>query len=132
MLDSINVRTGMADSVLSEVAQHLKAFADEGTHYQIDVRSLPLSEGDRAELAKRLGRGEVSATVSVAGDSEVYETAYAGTWWVTHRSRDGSVLAEFIELTEVPALLLSHREDVSAAAKRLAEQLLRGEADHGE
>ena len=111
----------LASAVLGEVAEHLKRFAETGTRHQIDLRSLPMQDTDRSALAEALGTGEVRATVSVAGESEAYETAYAGVWWVSHRGRAGDILAEFLEITEVPALLQAPAQDVRDAAARLAQ-----------
>lgn len=134
MLEHVGARTGMSDAVLREIAEHLRGFAERETPHQIDLRSLPMSSADRAELIERLGEGEVKATVAVVGDSEIRETAYAGVWWVRHLGRSGDVLAEFIEITEVPSLLRAQREDVADAAARLRDELQanqRGEEDHG-
>lgn len=115
--------TALARAVLGEVAEHLRRFAEHGEGHQIDLRSLPMHASDRTALADALGRGEVQATVSVAGRSEAYETRYAGVWWVSHEGRNGDVLAEFIEITHVPTLLCSVHDDVRDAAVRLTRAL---------
>lgn len=110
-------------AVLGEIAEHLQRFVDTGEPHQIDLRSLPMPDAVREALANALGRGEVQATVSVAGDSVVHETSYAGVWWVRHAGRTGSPLAEFIEITTVPTLLGAPHDDIRDAATRLSRTL---------
>ncbi len=76
---------------------------------------MPLTVQDRAALDERLGRGEVSAEVEAAGRSEVWETAFAGVWFVRHHGEGGRISSESIEVTKVPVLLESHPDDARAA-----------------
>jgi hydrogenase-1 operon protein HyaF len=85
----------------------------------IDLRSLPMTDGERQALRGRLGRGEVQATVDLGGATRIDETAFAGLWWVRHEAADGGVLAEQIVVARVPELLLAHPADVEDAARRL-------------
>lgn len=124
--------TGMAEAVLREIAALLETFASTGAAAAIDLASLPLTDADREELEKRLGRGEVEAKVSVAGDSEVWETAYAGVWWVRHRGLGGRLACEQIAVTATPDILITDREDARAAARRLARDLEAQTADTSE
>lgn len=112
-------RTGMAESLLHEIARRLTTLAETGEASDIDLRSLPMTQGDRGELEHRLGRGEVEALLTVAGTSEIWETQYAGVWWVRHFGAGGKVAAEHIEITPSPQVLASHHDDVAAAALRL-------------
>ena len=80
-----NQSTGMAWSILTEIHQLLKALSEKGEAGSIDLRSLPMTDADREQLEEILGRGEVRAELELAGVSEVWETAYAGVWWVRHR-----------------------------------------------
>lgn len=111
--------TGLADAILSEIADLLEQFALAGSEASIDLGGLPMTDADRAALAEKLGRGEVEARLDVAGRSEVWETGYAGVWWVRHLGADGRVVSEEIAITHVPAILLTHRDDARAAARRL-------------
>jgi hydrogenase-1 operon protein HyaF len=112
--------TGMADAVLCEIASLATRHAD-GASAAIELTSMPLTRQDRAEIEARLGRGEVEATIQAAGRSEVWETAYAGVWFVRHFGLDGKVATETIEICAAPLILLSHPDDRRAAAVRLAE-----------
>ncbi|MBI1217314.1 MAG: hydrogenase expression/formation protein [Rhodobacteraceae bacterium] len=116
-------RTGMAQSLLREIARALAALAETGACDAIDLRSLPLTGGDRADLETALGRGEVAATFDASGQSEVWETRHAGVWWVRHLGGDGRVAAETIEITPIPDILAAHPDDIRASAAALMAEL---------
>jgi hydrogenase-1 operon protein HyaF len=115
--------TGMAFAVLAEVAQLLKALAEDGSSSAIDLRSLPLTDADTQQLEDLLGRGEVHAELEIAGATEVWETHYAGAWWVRHRGARGEISSEELAICRVPDILLSHPSDIRDAAQRIAAEL---------
>jgi len=116
-------RTGMADAVLREVAELLARLLDTGDSGTIGLRGLPLTAADCEELEQRLGRGEVSATLSAAGESEIWETAFAGVWWVRHRAGDGRIALDEIAVTRMPEILMTPIDDARAAHDRLKDAL---------
>jgi len=118
--------TGMAWSILSEIAQRLHLLAESNEPSAIDLRSLPMTQADRDQLEEILGRGEVSARIEVTGSSDIWETAYAGVWWIRHRGASERIATEEIAVTHIPEILLSHPHDVTAAALRLREELDNG------
>lgn len=115
--------TAMTPALLREVATALCEHQRDGVTRVIDLRSLPMSDGDREALTARLGRGEVEITLSVAGKSEIWETSYAGVWWVRHIGADGRPLTESIEITPMPRVAMSPAEDMRAASERLTAEL---------
>ena len=115
--------TGMALSVLAEVGRMLETLAGSGEPGSIDLKSLPLSDADRAQLEELLGRGEVHAELELAGASQVWETAYSGVWWIRHRGAGDKIATEEISVCRIPELLLSHPVDIEAAAGRLRQEL---------
>jgi hydrogenase-1 operon protein HyaF len=117
------LRTGMASALLSEILATLERLAEEGESGSVDLRSLPLSDADRLELADALGSGEVRASVTCTATTEVSETAFAGVWWVRLLGEDGRVNAEHIEIARVPEILLAHPADIVAASRKLAAAL---------
>ena len=128
--------TGMARSILAEVARMLDALAADGTTGSIDLRSLPLTEADRQQLEELLGRGEVEAELELAGRSSVWETAYAGAWWVRHRGAGDKISSEEITVCPIPNILVTHPADIKAAALRIKQEILenhpsQAEATHG-
>jgi hydrogenase-1 operon protein HyaF len=109
----------MAEPVLREIHARLESFAATGQTGAIDLAGMPLTRADREALEAFLGRGEVSATLDVAGRSEIWETAYSGVWWVRHWGGD-AVASELIEFTAIPEILKTDRTDAAGAVKRLA------------
>lgn len=115
--------TGNALPLLHEIAALMQILGDKGEEGCIDLRSLPLAPGDYDQLRTLLGEGEARATVNAAGQTTVRETGYAGVWWVTYYGPDNEVLADRIEITFMPTILKSHPADVSAAARRLQQDI---------
>lgn len=123
--------TGMAEAVLNEIASLAAKHAADGDVTAIELTSMPLTRQDRAEIEARLGRGEVEAAVEAAGRTEVWETAYAGVWFVRHFGGGGNVATETIEICPAPRILFSHPDDRIAAAMRLGEDLRAKQAPAG-
>ena len=115
--------TGMAWSVLAEVGRLLERLATGGEPGLVDLRSLPLTDADREQLESLLGRGEVRADLDLAGRSEVWETAYAGAWWIRHRGAGDRIASEEIAVCSVPEILKTHMADIQAGARRLRRDL---------
>ena len=115
--------TGMAHSVLAEIGRLLENLADTGSTGSVDLRSLPLTDADRAQLEELLGPGEVSAELDIAGRSTVRETSFSGVWWVRHLGAGDRIAAEEIAVCPVPEILLSHPADIDAAARRIRHTL---------
>ena len=111
--------TGMALSIMAEVARMLEALADKGESGSIDLRSLPLTDADRDQLEELMGRGEVKAELEVSGDSTVWETSYPGAWWIRHHGAGGKVSSEEISICPVPAIFSAHPADIEAAVNRI-------------
>ncbi len=124
--------TGMARSILAEVARMLECLAADGTTSSIDLRSLPLTEADRQQLEELLGRGEVSAELEVSGRSSVWETAYAGAWWIRHRGAGDKISSEEIAVCPVPDILVTHAADIAAAALRIKQDILENHPSQAE
>lgn len=116
--------TGMTDSLLREIAHHLDVLAKTGACAAIDLCSLPLTVADRSELEERLGHGDLEAVLTAAGISEIWETRYAGVWWVRHLGAGDKLAAERIEITASPEILTSHAADIAAASNKLSEDLI--------
>lgn len=115
--------SAVVKSVAREVAERLAAFARTGETSAIDLRSLPMSDADRAELLAWFGEGEVAIAVEVAGPSRIHETRFAGVWWVRHFGADDRVAAERIEIGPVPEIVIADRADIAAASAHLAAEV---------
>jgi hydrogenase-1 operon protein HyaF len=110
----------LSDAVFAELAHALTRLAETGEETVVDLRSLPLGPNDLTALADRLGTGEVTCALEVAGRSEVRETGFAGVWWVRHFGAGDEVAAEEVQVTRIPEILVSHSDDVAFAARRMA------------
>ena len=104
-----------AIALLHEIAAKLERLAESGESSTLDVRRLPMSTEEREALRSCLGTGEVEAKVSAMGPTTVRDTAVPGVWWVTHYNGQDAVIAELIEITEIPEILRSDPEDVRSA-----------------
>jgi hydrogenase-1 operon protein HyaF len=121
----VDLPSGNGKALLRELAGLLDAWVNDGTVASIDLRSLPLTRGDYAELRAALGEGAVTARVEAIGASEVRETQYPGVWWVTHYNEAGQVVADLLEVCAVPAILPAPVEDAAEGLDRLKEALER-------
>jgi hypothetical protein len=110
---------GGVAAILSEAAGLLETLANGGQPAMIDLRSLPMSPEDRAALQGALGAGEVRVTLDADGTSTFYETGIAGLWWVEHRDRADTVIAELLEIARFPAILDTVPAEIAASAVAL-------------
>ncbi len=110
-------------AILFEVANLLERLVTEAVPGAIDLRSLPMSPLDRAELLRVLGEGEVQATVNAEGLSMLRETRVPGVWWVEHFDPRGELIAELLEVDRVPQLLPAASDEIAAGARALREQI---------
>ena len=115
---------GGVTAILSELVNLLECLAAGEGPAAIDLHSLPLSEQDRSELRRALGEGEVQATLNAEGISNIRETHVPGVWWVEHHDRHGELIAELIEVTRVPQILMSATDEIALGAVALREQLM--------
>ena len=114
---------GGVTAILHEIVRLLEQLAAVDEPAAIDLRSLPMSPQDRTELQRALGEGEVQATLNAQGMSKMYETRVPGVWWVEHRDPHGELIAELIEVTRVPQILVSASDEIGAGARALREQI---------
>ena len=114
---------GGVTAILSELITLLEQLTDSQESGAIDLRSLPMSVDDLAELRRALGEGEVRATLDAEGKSAIRETKVPGVWWVEHRDRHGELMAELIEVTRMPRILMTASEEIATGARLLREQL---------
>jgi hypothetical protein len=114
---------GGVTAILSELVNLLERLASGEVCAAIDLRSLPMSTQDRSELRRALGEGEVQVTLNADGISNIRETHVPGVWWVEHHDRHGELIAELIEVTRMPHILMSATDEIALGAVALREQL---------
>jgi hydrogenase-1 operon protein HyaF len=129
-----NKDTSFVRALLHEVTALLADLIATGTEGSIDLRGIPMLDEDKKQLETALGRGEVEAKVVVAGETEVWETAYSGVWWIRHRGAGDRILSDQIVVTTIPEILKTHPSDAEAAHERLhsiieSERLKEGEGE---
>jgi len=122
-IHSGNELTFNVEPILHEIRHALERLINTGEPSAIDLRSIPLAPGEEETIINRLGQGEVSAQLEALGPSEIHETRFPGVWLITHYNENESVIARFIEITEIPDILKAQHEDISHAASRLREEL---------
>lgn len=114
---------GSLRALLAEVATLLEEFARDGTRGSIDLNSLPFAPGEYEQLRQLLGQGEVSAQIEAVGPSEIIETRYPGVWWVTHYNVEGDIVADMLEITDIPEIIKSQSADIATGLELLRAQL---------
>jgi hypothetical protein len=74
-------------------------------------------------LLQALGPGEVLIRLKADGESTIRETSVQGVWWNEHTDRYGNLLAAFLEVARVPAILPVDSEQLRRGAERLRADL---------
>ncbi|MDM8545541.1 hydrogenase expression/formation C-terminal domain-containing protein [Candidatus Venteria ishoeyi] len=105
--------------LLNEVRHALQALLTTGEATQIDLRSIPLSDRDVAQIQDALGVGEVEIQINALGPSMIKETTFAGVWWVEHRNSSNELTGRYIEITPVPDIVPSAMSDIQDGLERL-------------
>ncbi len=115
--------------LLHEIAHALRRLQLEGTVTTLDLGAIPFGPEDEQRLLDFLGRGEVSAKLEAMGDSNIWESAYAGVWIIEHKNASGERVAFQLEITKLPAILETQQEDIAEGITMLQEALENPKAD---
>lgn len=115
--------TGNVLPLLHEIRHALASLLADGSETCIDLRALPMAPGEEERLTNALGKGEISIRMQALGRSEIYETRYPGVWFATHFNSNDDILGKYIEITHMPGLLKSQREDIAAGLHELEDEL---------
>ncbi|HEY6925224.1 MAG TPA: hydrogenase expression/formation C-terminal domain-containing protein [Steroidobacteraceae bacterium] len=111
--------SGNIEPLLHEIRHALGKLLSSGDRTCIDLAGLPLAPGEQERIMSTLGQGEVVATITASGRSEIAETLFAGVWMVSHIDEHGKCRSRCIDVTWVPDLLPSQKSDVAAGLVRL-------------
>lgn len=109
--------------LLHEIRHALAQLLESGSVTTIDLRSIPLAPGEEERLLAVLGEGEIHAQLSALGPSQIIETRFPGVWLVTHFNAHDEIIGRFIEVCEMPRILLAQAEDIRDGLAALAAQL---------
>jgi len=115
--------TGNVQPLLHEIRHALEVLLNDDRDTCIDLRALPMAPGEEDRLLETLGEGEISVRLRALGKSEILETRYSGVWLVTHYNTNEEIVGKFIEITRIPGLLKSQREDIVAGLLNLEDEL---------
>lgn len=110
-------------AILAEIAALLERVAAGGAAGQIELCGPTCSTQTRAQLLQALGPGEVLIRLEADGESTIRETSVQGVWWNEHTDRCGNLLAAFLEVARVPAILPVDSEQLRRGAERLRADL---------
>jgi hypothetical protein len=110
---------GGVKAILTEVATLLERLASGGEPGAIDLQSLPMNPAERAQLLEALGSGEVTITLRADGESTMRETGVSGVWWSEYRDRGGELIAAFIEIARVPAIVPVETDELRRGVAQL-------------
>ena len=127
-LDSIPVitegaRTENLKPLLREIEQALRELIDDARETVIDLAAMPFSAQDEQDLKSYLGSGEVIATMNAFGPTSIEETGVSGVWWVEHKNAEGKRLTLHLEITRIPAIMMTPADDLNEALARLRSSL---------
>ena len=109
--------------LLHEIRHALAQLLESGSASTIDLRSIPLAPGEEERLLAALGEGEIHAQLSALGPSDIIETRFPGVWLVTHYNAQDETIGRFIEVCEMPRILMAQTEDIRDGLEQLAAQL---------
>ncbi len=121
--DSGGLSHGNVFPLLHEVRHALERLLESSEETVIDLRAIPMGPGEEAAIEEALGTGEVKVHIRAVGPSTLQETAYPGVWLITHFNESDQVLSRFIEITYLPSIVKSQRDDVRDALDALTHKL---------
>ncbi len=105
--------------LLHEVKHALNNLIENNDTTVIDLRSIPLASGEEDNILNILGQGEVHAQLNTLGPSQIIESQYSGVWIITHYNPDKEIISRFIEITTMPDILFSQKQDIPDSLEAL-------------
>lgn len=115
--------TGNLLSIISEIQYALQQLLEHKKVHSIDLRAMPWSSGEEQKLASYLGKGEVFIELNTLGKSTFIETQFSGVWLVNHYNQEDEQIAKLIEITYLPEIVFSQKEDIKNSLERLQTAL---------
>jgi hydrogenase-1 operon protein HyaF len=110
-------------AVLAEIEQQLAAYRAGGEAHTVNLSRLPITPGDRAFLAERLGEGDLKIRVRGYGETRITAAQFPNVWWVHHYNASEQLLVDSIEVSDFPTVARATPEDLADSAVRLSELL---------
>ena len=113
--------------ILQEIKFALHQLLTMGNETIIDLNTIPCNQECEEALKEILGKGEVSASLTILGCDFIQETAIHGVWWVHHKNDKGAILTKALYISFIPSILPAQREDIEYSVtvldKRLASEV---------
>lgn len=110
-------------TILHEIRNALHNLLTSGVETIIDLNNTPCNQECEKALKEILGKGEVSASLTILGSDFVEETGIHGVWWVQHKNNTGAILTKAIYISYIPSILPAQREDVEYGVTVLDKRL---------
>jgi len=110
-------------AVLAEIEQQQATYRSGGEAHTVNLSRLPLTPGDQAFLAERLGEGDVTLRVRGYGETRITQARLPNVWWVRHYNASNQLLLDTVEVSDFPTVARATPEDLADAAARLSELL---------
>jgi len=110
--------------ILQEIKISLEHLLNSGNETVIELSTIPYGLELEEILRKTLGKGEVSASLTILGNDIIHETGIHGVWWVQHNDEKGKVLTKSIYISYIPSILLAQPEDVEYSVSVLEKRLM--------
>jgi len=113
-------------AVLAEIAQQQATYRSGGEAHAVNLSRLPLTPGDQAFLAERLGEGDVTIRVRGYGETRITAARLPNVWWVRHYNASDQLLLDTVEVSDFPSVARATPEDLADSAARLSDLLVSG------
>ena len=108
--------------LIKDIRNALQHLLDTGEETIIDFTNYPCDEKCEEALKEILGKGEVTASLSIFGCDSIIETGVHGVWWVYHLNEIGAIITKALYITFVPSILPAQPEDIEYSINVLSRQ----------
>ena len=123
-LDEVYVFGTMnAMPVLAEVRDHAERYRPGCPGTAVNIGRLSMSPTDENLINRALGDGPVQATCRGYGISRAASTGCRNVWRVRHFNADERMLANVIEIVDVPEIVAAPEEDIRDGVNALADAI---------
>ena len=112
------------NGILQEIKNSLDHLLHSGNETVIELSTIPYGLESEEILLKTLGKGEVTASLTILGSDVIHETGIHGVWWVQHNDEKGNAITKSIYISYIPSILLAQPEDVEYSISLLEKRLM--------
>jgi len=109
--------------VLAEIRDHVGRYQPGCPGTAINIGRLPMNPADEDLINRALGDGPVHATCRGYGVSQAASTGCRNVWRVRHYNADDKLLANVIEIIDVPDIVAAPEEDIRDGVRALADTI---------